>query len=88
MVSRKQGDGMTEHETLLQEVIEWSERQRELMLRQVELMKSGKMHIADSNDHSSVDETNFWIIENERRIAEFDELFAAISSEDAYADRS
>ena len=88
MLGGKQGDGMTEHETLLQGVIEWSERQRELMFRQVELMKSGKMHIADFNDHSYVDETNFWIIENERRIAEFDELFAAISSEDAYADRS
>ena len=50
--------------------------QRELMIRQIEAMKSGRMRLGTSNGVDTSDDTPNCIKDIERRIAELDRLLA------------
>jgi len=54
--------------------------QRELMIRQNETMKSGRMRLGTSNGVEMSDDTPNCIKDNERRIAEIDRLLADSAS--------
>jgi hypothetical protein len=71
---------MKTSEDIVNNLFEWCEDQRDMMLRQIEMMKSGHMHLVDSDGRKMVDETNFWIGENERRVAELNHILAKIET--------
>ncbi len=61
-------------------LVEWCEEQRDSMVRQNEMMGSGKMRVSSSDGPRIVDETPRWIEENTRRIAELEELLSDVAA--------
>jgi hypothetical protein len=59
-------------------LLTWCRDQRELMLRSLEMMESGTYHVGRTEPGGKqVDETQHWIAEYKRRVAELESLMTA-----------
>jgi hypothetical protein len=65
---------------LLNGLVNWCNSQRDLMTRANEMMRAGLRHTSSSDGRKMIDTTGESISENDRRIAELDELLASIAS--------
>jgi len=77
---------MSKEPATFPDLAEWAERQRALMQRQVDLMLADKMRICDVRGGETLDESSVWIIEYEKRIAEFDALKAVRAEQEPFAE--
>ena len=61
-------------------LIAWCERERRMMLRQLELIRLGKIQCRGSDDRKPVDEMRDWMDDILRRISELEDLLGIIQS--------
>ncbi len=74
---RSAREAMTDPKDL---IVAWCKDQRQIMVNQVKMLKSGDRHIGGSDGMKLDDVTNYWIVENEQRIAEIDKLFKLLAN--------
>jgi hypothetical protein len=71
---------MSKADDLLRDLVAWCEQQRDSMVRQNQMMESGKMTVGSSDGFRMVDETPQRIEQNKRHIAELEKLLADIAA--------